>query len=61
MKVYELMTELAKMSSGAEVIFTSTLTVKELVTSEPLDFETYCHTKSIETVEEFDNETVFLG
>lgn len=61
MKVYELMNELAKVESGAEVRFSSVITVPELIEFDELNGGDYCYYKSIEDVDAWDETEVFLG
>lgn len=61
MKVYELMNELAKVESGAEVMFSSVITVPELIECDELDGGDYCYSKQITDVDVWDETEVFLG
>lgn len=61
MKVYELMNELAKVESGAEVRFSSVITVPELIESDEIDNGDYCYSKTVEDVDAWDETEVFLG
>lgn len=61
MKVYELMNELAKVESGAEVRFSSVITVPELIECDEIDNGDYCYSKTIEDVDAWDETEVFLG
>ena len=61
MKVYELMNELAKVESGAEVRFSSVITVPELIEFDELDKGVYCYSKPLTEVDSWDETEVFLG
>ena len=50
MKVYELMNELAKVESGAEVRFSSVITVPELIECDEIDNGDYCYSKTVEEI-----------
>ena len=61
MKVYELMNELAKVESGAEVRFSSVITVPELIECDEIDNGDYYYSKTVEDVDAWDVTEVFLG
>ena len=60
MKVYELMNELARIESGADVRFSSVITVPELIKCDELDIGDYCYSKSVTDVDSWDETEVFL-
>ena len=61
MKVYELMNELSKMKSGAEVKFSTLLTVDELIKREEFDTDEYVYTETITGIDAGDDDEVYLG
>ena len=61
MKVYELMNELAKTYSGAEVKFSTLITVDELIMREEFDTDEYVYTETITGVDASDDDEVYLG
>ena len=61
MKVYELMNELAKVESGAEVRFSIVINIAELIECDEIDNGDYCYSKTVEEIDAWDETEVFLG
>lgn len=61
MKVYELMEKLSIASSGAEVKFSSIITIPELIKFDEIDNGEYCYDKKVTDVDIWDETEIFLG